>query len=69
MSTKAKSRTVAAVGCALLALAVFHCLGGNPGAMPTSFVIWEVISELGCGSFLLYHAKRPREKQKRDDSQ
>jgi hypothetical protein len=36
--------------------------------MPAPFVRFEAIGEAVCGLFLLYHAKKLREKQKRDDS-
>jgi hypothetical protein len=68
MTTKTKIRTFAALGCGSLALAAIHFAGGNPGAMPAPFVLFEAISEAICGLFLLNHAKKLQEKQKRDDS-
>jgi hypothetical protein len=68
MSPKAKIRTLAAFGCASLALAALQYAGGNPGAMPAPFVLFEMICEIICGAGPLFYAKRLHEKQKRSDS-
>jgi hypothetical protein len=66
MTTKTKIRTFATLGSGSLALAAVHFAGGNPGAMPASFVLFEAVCEAICGLGLLYHAKKLQ--SKRDDS-
>jgi hypothetical protein len=68
MTTKAKTRTLTILGCGILGFAVVHLAGGNPGAMPADFVLFEEICETICGVFLLYHAKKLRENQALNDS-